>query len=277
MAPPGTYGYWVRQATRKLSAAPFGQWREDPTDPMSKDVFDREFWTTNLDRLGTPVRVLEVEAGKQPSEAIDAILEQPSKWKHDCDHTVQIANLFAIRMMLGANAFNARIAASIPAAERMQLRARESDGLKTIAHFGRDTADDDWRVVTKYDPSAVKSSSDPRKARTQIGSPFVFAPGPPIASKSEPWTTVGAASVGSRVRFTNKDAPVHTAFRHENCVKLEYDLYAAGGLSDPLISWYELDEAGVGLRLAQVEKSAATPEYVRDNLFIDEVEVFEQP
>jgi hypothetical protein len=274
MAPAGSYAYWVRQATRMLSAAPFGQWWEDPTDPMSKDVFDTEFWFKNGDRFGGTMPVLEVKPGKKPSEAIDAILDRPSKWKHDCDHTVQIANLFAIRMVLGESGFNARITAIIPGMQRMQLRARGSDGLKTIAHFGRDTADQDWRVVTKYDALAVKA--DPNNPRKQLVGPFAFAMGPPLASKDERWNTVGAAPAGSRVRFTNNDAPLHAAFRHENCVKLAYDLYAAGGLSDPHVAWYELDEAGVAMRLAQVEKSNATPEYVRDHLFIDEVEVFDQ-
>lgn len=272
MAPPGTHSYWVRQATRRLSAAPFGQWREDPSNPMSKDVFDREFWTRRTDRLGSPVDVLEVKSGKQPSEAIDAILDRPNEWKHDCDHALQIANLFAIRMMLGANAFNARIAASIPAAMRMQLRARESDGLKTAAHFGRDAADDDWRVVTKYDAGAVKA--DPNDQRKQISSPFVLATAK-VASKDETWTLVGAAPVGSRVRFTNTKAFTYSSFRHENAIKLAYDLYAASWTENPLIAWWELNEADVDLRLAQSEDRAATPAYVRDHVFIDEVEVFE--
>src|SRR4029078_12276018 len=94
--------------------------------------------------------VLVVKADKQPADAVEAIVKSPTLWTVDCDLTVQIANLYAIRMVVGAERFNQLVA------PKMVLRTRGSTGLKTVLHFGRDGPKDNWRVVTGFDMSNIQ-------------------------------------------------------------------------------------------------------------------------
>jgi hypothetical protein len=269
MAPPGSYAYWVRQATRRLRDSFFGPWRGYDADGLpnaAKDQYDRNYWTAVDDpEYGS---VLQLKAGKQPAEAVDAILLGLSAWRIDCDHTVQIANLYALRMVLGSAAFNLR------ASSAMQLRPRESNGLKTVLHFGRDVATDKWRNVVSFDPRRVTADYDPSKPITsannpakQLTGPFEYAPGAALDATAE--QLVGASLSGSRVRWTNRQVVLSDPFRHENCVKLEYDLYAAGGLDDPVTgNEFTRDRLEAELVLKD--------EPIPNNIFIDEIEVFEQ-
>jgi hypothetical protein len=77
------------------------------------------------------------------------------------------------------------------------------------------------------------------------------------------------------VRFTNLKAKLSDAFRHENCVKLGPDLYAAGGIDDP-ITGNEFTRERLEIALAQHTNPAPTLEYIRNFIYIDEIEVFEQ-
>jgi Protein-glutamine gamma-glutamyltransferase len=295
MAAPGTYTYWVRQATRKLRDSFFGLWRgttetydnhgnvifiED--NPSGKDdKYDSEFWEP-LDSHTGWGRVLSLNDGKEPADAIDAILNRLSKWRIDCDHTVQIANLYALRMILGAKAFNQRIATVLASPEeidrqnkdnkyrpywpatRMQLRPRYSTGLKTIQHYGREDAADDWKVVLEFDPSK-RDDQEP------------FRYGPVFADSSQTSELLGRALAGSRVRFTNPAAGTLQSFRHENAVKLEYDLYAAGGLND-VVNGNEFAQSPLMYELAAHNHflNIFPPEAEVKQVFIDEIEIFDQ-
>jgi hypothetical protein len=271
MAPPGSYAYWVRQATRTLRDSWFGNWQgtdDDGLPNFAKDKFDHAFWEWVSDPKY--IRVLQLKAGQQAAPAIDAILAGLNAWRIDCDHTVQIANLYALRMILGPAQFAVRVT------PQMRLRDRESTGLTTVAHFGRERPGGDWRVVADFDPGRVKG--DPRtdagrdETLETVG-PFVFAPGPPLADTLE--QLLERAPAGSRVRWTNLRARLSDPFRHENCVKLARDLYAAGGLDDP-VTGNEFTGDRVAIELASITQPRPSRAYIDSFVYIDEIEVFQQ-
>jgi hypothetical protein len=258
MAPPGTYAYWVRKATRKLSSSDFGSWiGRDPDGIFNpqKDKFDKTYWKSELDTTGNDGKILKLN-GKPPAVAIDAILDRIDQWRFDCDHTVQVANLYATRMILGADRFN------LLAGAGMELRPRGSTGLKTVLHFGRDKPTEQWRAVTQFDNTKI-AAQDPTHLNVQVGSPFTYA-GSPLPDTTE--QLVDKALPGSRVRWTDGLAILSAPFRHENCVKLGYDLYAAGGLS----AVFTKNEF---TRDRLEAKFTTTPQV--NQIFIDEIEVFE--
>jgi hypothetical protein len=269
VAPPGAYAYWVRQATQRLRDSFFGSWQGhdgDGTPNPLKDTYDKTFWQ-RVDQSVPPFEIyLQLIAGKQPADAVDAIFDGLSDWKIDCDHTVQISNLYALRRVLGAAAFNLR------AGPQMQLRARSSSGLTTVSHFGRDNPTDQWGQVVGFDLTKV-SAQDVQHPSTQVGSPFTFAPGPRLTDTTE--QLVARATAGSRVRFTNLKASLADEFRHENCVKLANDLYAAGGLDDP-VTGNEFSRDRVEVELALFTNAAPTRAYIQANILIDEIETFAQ-
>jgi hypothetical protein len=271
----GAYEYWLRQATQRLRDSFFGNWQGTDSDGLPnflKDKFDHTYWEWVSDPKF--IRVLHLIAGKTPAEAIDAVLDGLTAWRIDCDHTVQISNLYALRKVLGAEQFNARMGGN------MLLRDRESTGLTTVAHYGREGPGDAWRVVTNFDPKKVKSGPQVpdtdghlQESKLQLSGPFEFAPGAPLAETTE--QLVARARAGSRVRWTNLDARLSDAFRHENCVKLGPDLFAAGGLDDP-ITGNEFTGERVAIELALITNPAPTKQYIQGVIYIDEIEEFDQ-
>jgi len=168
---PGTYASYLAEAALRLRIAPFGDWRAPPesTNWNADDRFDKSYWTWVDDVKYT--RVLKLISGKKPADAIDAILSNPDKWKIDCDHTVQIANLYAIRKVLGSEAFNLLVG------DGMLLRTRESTGLNTKRHVGRDGPTKPWRVVTdaRLNPTPIPSTLHfKRKALSHSDRPYLI-------------------------------------------------------------------------------------------------------
>jgi hypothetical protein len=145
-----------------------------------------------------------------------------------------------------------------------------SDGIKAIFHVGRDLPEQDWRMVLSFDQRRVMANDKSRNVQEK--GPFLFAPGAPHASTNQTGVIVGRALRGSRVRWTNRMANLDRAFRYENAVKLEYDLFAAGGVDDP-VAGNEFTQARLAAMLAAEEPSTQS---IQNDIFIDEVEVFDQ-
>jgi hypothetical protein len=240
------YGQHLRDATRMLRDSFFGT----PLSPdFEHDHFDTDFWQWEGDPKYN--RVLRLKPGRSPSQAIDALFARLNLWQIDCDHTVQIANLYAMRMTYGSALFDHREGL------RMVLRSRESSGLTTRRHYGREGIDARWRIVHDFVPPNT----------------FKFASGPPLPAGTE--EIVARAPVGSRVRWTNLAADTSDSFRHENTVKLGPDLYAAGGLDDP-ITGNEFTRTRLEIELALHTHPRPSLAYIRRNIYIDEVEVFDR-
>ena len=249
LKPPTTYAMYLREATRILATAKFGVW-DGTADEEGVDKYDFRYWEPVADDDFN--RVLRLKTGQSAAEAVDAILTNIEKWRVDCDHTVQISNLYAMRKTLGDTAFNARVG---PA---MKLRPRDSSGLKTVEHYARDefaadAVNQPWRGAVKFDAKFAHNNPG------QSGFTFAGA-GLPIQTDA----LILKAPPGSRVRWTNLGAQTSDVFRHENTVKLQNDVYAAGGLS-AFPAANEYPRSALESRLAP----AGTL------LMIDEVEVFE--
>lgn len=239
------YKFFLREATRMLRDSYFGQ----PLSPDFDDHFDKEFWDWDGDPKYT--RVLTLRPGKRPADAIDALFHRLSDWRIDCDYTVQIANLYAARKTFGAAGFNQQEGL------RMRLKSRESTGVVTQAHFGRLGPTDAWKAVLEFRPPNI----------------FRFADAP-ITKTTE--QLVNNAPVGSRVRWTNLQPDPSDAFRHENAVKLDTDLYAAAGI-DPPLTGNEFTRDRLEIEMALMSFKKPTRQDIRRNIFIDEVEAFDTP
>src|SRR5262245_61556807 len=104
MAPPGTFAYYIRQATRALRDAFFNDdgvgWRgvsATGDDKPSNDLYDQDYWQAVFPALlevDEMPRVLQLKADKQPADAIEAIIARPTRWRVDCDYMIQFANLY---------------------------------------------------------------------------------------------------------------------------------------------------------------------------------------
>lgn len=220
-----------------------------PLSPdFEHDHFDHHFWEWDSDDKYS--RSLKLKSGRLPSAAIDALFGRLSEWHVDCDHLVQIANLYALRMTFGAARFNQREGL------QMRLRSRESSGLGTSAHFGRRLPNDAWRFILEWRPP-----DDPRF-------------GGDVGKSTD--TLIAQAPAGSRVRFTNLGAPSSSDFKHENALKIGADRYAAAGFDDP-ITGNEFTRERLEIKMAQTTNPRPSWPYIRANVFIDEIEQFDVP
>jgi hypothetical protein len=250
----------LRKATVELSPAEFGRW-----DRIPDQKFDRNNWTAVID----PVffNALQLKAGKSAAQAIYEIVTNPDAWRIDCDFTVQIANLYAMAMILGPTQFNAL------GGPNFTLRPRDSSGLKTVEHYARDefatgyselypfmSNPGPWRVAEKYDAKAAATSEPPVSG-------FSFAPGPPLTATTE--QLLQRAPPGSRVRWTNLWVHTNESSRHDNAVKLKDDLYAVGGLRDGALG-NEYTRSELETRMAR----DGSNDDITKRMLIDEIEVF---
>ena len=305
--PVDAYSFWVRDATRKLYDSFFGTWPghdDDGTPNPAKDKMDRQFWENEYDPRYKVLLVLK--AGQDPALAIPAVLDRLILWQIDCDLTVQVSNLYALLMTYGAQKFRDKVAIPPPSGNnllgtRMQLRFRESSGLVTAEHYARLRPGDAWAVVDHFNPGQppLTGAGWTGPGKPVLVDDFVYDGVPPSPSAPAQPTIaestaqlVARAPVGSRVRFTDLKAPIDDGFRHENCVKIGPDLYAAGGLPpnpapDRPSSWpgaFSLRFNEYSERALMVEIALSNPNFpsnpswadIEPYVFVDEVEIFER-
>jgi hypothetical protein len=267
---PSAYAHWLRVATRSLYEAWFGSWvglGADGLPDPSKDHIDQRFWVSTWGETKFYPHALTVKSGVSPADAIIELIANPTLWRLDCDHIVQISNLYATVKTLGKAKFDALVQ------PKMLLRKRESTGLKTLEHYARDEwnapaynprENQPWRIVTAWvqDPIWVQQSW-----QTHPPVEFAFKDGELDATTEQ---LLRRAPPGSRVRWVNLTAPHEHEFRHENTVKLQDDIYVAGGLEDP-ITMNEYRRAA----LEHTMSSDKTPQGIRNTIIIDEIEIFE--
>ncbi|MGH2968802.1 MAG: DUF4157 domain-containing protein, partial [Solirubrobacteraceae bacterium] len=247
--PHGRYEYFLEDGATRLASAQFGT----PLSPdFEHDQFDKSYWQWEGDERCS--RVLQVKAGNTSSEAVRALFANLGKWRVDCDHLIQLSHFWAQLNTFGDEAFNRQ-------APRIVLRPRESTGVKTRAHYGRNNPTEAWHLVEDVKPGEVwlRLKSD-------------------LVGKDTD-QLVGEAPVGSRVRWTNLKAQTSDAFRHENSLKLAGDRFAAAGFTKSFLEGggnvftrSELEE-----RLAKNAHPSADRSYISENVFIDEIEHFDTP
>ncbi|WP_266156313.1 eCIS core domain-containing protein [Dyella silvatica] len=243
--PKERYAYFLRDGAERLARAQFGQ----PLGADFEDKFDHEYWEWDDDPKFS--RRLKLKEGKKPSAAINALFSHLGKWRVDCDHLVQIAQLWAQLNTLGESEFDQRNTPTL------ELRPRESSTLKTKEHYGRSGPGDYWKVIVEWRPPN-SPQFDPRD------------------TKKTTEELVQTAPVGSRIRFTNRHAQAWHPFCHENTLKVGNDLFAAGGMTT-LLGRNTFSQLEVETNLAKYTKSDTDPASIREAIYIDEIEIFDTP
>lgn len=243
--PKERFTYFLRDGAERLARAKFGQ----PLGSDFEDKFDREYWEWDSDPKFS--RRLKLKGGKRPSAAINALFSRLGEWRVDCDHLIQIAHLWAQLNTFGESEFDQQNTPTL------ELRARESSGLKTKEHYGRSGPNDYWKVIVEWRPP-----NDPQFD--------------PRDTKKTTEDLVQTAPAGSRVRFTNRHAQPWHPFYHENTLKVGNDLFAAGGMTT---FWGRniFSRREVETNLAKYTNPSADPAYIREAVYIDEIEIFHEP
>ena len=205
----------------------------------STTTFDTDYWTIKDDPNFPANKMLSLKSGKRPSDAIDAMFGDLKKWSVDCAQFVQVAEWYALRHAYGAEEFNKR------AGSTFNLRIHLSSGIKYKEVFLRANATDKMKRLSD-------GKEEPRS----------------------PEELLKDAPVGSRIMWTNKKAPTSSAFHNENTIKLGPDSFAAHGFSKPANIF---TRAEIELYLAQAENSAADAAYIKENIFLAEIDYYDSP
>jgi uncharacterized protein DUF4157/protein-glutamine gamma-glutamyltransferase-like protein len=229
--PHAEYEKRIKEAVDKLKGVDFGLCYEGP------EQFDTDFWVAEEDPEWG--RRLTLKSGKRPSDAIDAMFRNLSKWKVDCAQFVQVAEWYALRHAYGADEFNKRVGSTF------YLTVHRSTGIKYKELYSRPNKN-----------VKMTRRSDGREESKSVEDLLKDAP------------------MGSRITWTNKKAPISSAFHNENTIKLGPDSFAAHGFGK---AQNIFTRAEVELKLAQAENSAADAAYIAENIFIHQIGYFETP
>jgi hypothetical protein len=229
--PHAEYEKRLKEAVDKLQGVSFGLCYEGP------EKFDIDYWIVKDDPdFG---RKLVLKSGKRPSDAIDSMFADLSKWRVDCAQFVQVAEWYALRHAYGADEFNKKVGSTF------ELRVHRSTGIKYKEAYDRP---DKRSKMRRFSDGGEES-----KSVDQL---------------------VADAPIGSRIMWTNKRAPESSAFHNENTIKLGPDQFAAHGFGGGRNIF---TRAEVELKLAQAENSAADAAYIAENIFIAQIGYFETP
>ncbi|MFT3773772.1 MAG: DUF4157 domain-containing protein [Minicystis sp.] len=220
--------------------------------------YDPKYWEPAGDEPLKSCK-LQLRSGESAAKAIDEMFDNQSRWKVACAEFVQINHLYAMRHALGAKTFDARFGGD---KLRLEIRRRESTGLKTKILYNRNSAS-----------MPMKRSSDGKEETRSVDEILADAP------------------VGTRVRWTNSHSSAQgKPWENENTIKLGADKYAGQGLAE--IRFPRFGETGsflgfrkedtysraeIELRSARAISRDADQEYVRLFIYISEIELFEQP
>ena len=229
--PHAEYEKRLKEAVDKLQGARFGLCHQ------GTDKYDTNYWTVESDdEFG---RKLKLKSGKQPSDAIDAMFADLSKWSVDCAQFVQVAEWYALRHAYGAEEFNKKVGGTL------ELRVHRSTGIAYKEMWDRPNSS---AKMTRRSDGGEESKSVEQLLKD--------------------------APIGSRITWTNKKAPTSSAFHNENTIKLGPDAFAGHGFGG---SKNIFTRAEVELKLAQAEDSSADAAYIAANIFISQIAYFDTP
>jgi hypothetical protein len=256
------YEHYLHEGNSRLAGAPFGEFgklgflclaeEQDLSSGSGRTYwYDRNYWEPGIEITGTGKnqrRTCKVKllSGKSAAEAIDQMFEHQGRWKIACAEFVQIVHLYALRHVLGAKRFDQAVGEPFT----LEVKRRESTGVRTRTAF------------TRASPNAPMTRSD-------SGTPDPRGIDAILAT----------ASIGARVRWTNLDPRAQgSAWENENTIKLGPDKFAAHGTASGIFSQENThSRAEVELLTARGTDPKADASYVGKNIFISEIEIFENP
>ena len=190
---------------------------------------------------------LILKEGHTPSEAVNSMFDNPTKYSVDCAEFVQILNWYAKMNEMGESRFNDYIN---NLDEEMTLRPFESTGLENKEDYLRGSPNEQF---TNYSLS-ISDFQDPIKREQSFDIDRILDQIPE----------------GSRVTFKNLDADKGDAFQYENIIKLGDNKWGAHGFGEEHI--FTLDE--IKYQLAKYTNPDPSDEYIRNNIFIVEIQTF---
>jgi hypothetical protein len=247
--PKAVYEQKLKEGVQLLAAASFG--RAEVAAKFNRDYFETELDEENSSFEGEGQLKLVLRRGKAPSKAIDATFANPGEWSVDCAEYVQLAELYALRHSLGATEFNQRVKTI-----RLTIRPHGSTLLEDLSYWNREGA---GAPVLRYTTTKGKT-------------------GPGAPEKRSMDQVLADAPIGSRVMWTNVDAPSSHPWHNENTVKIGPDLFAAHGIQDggrKTFSRAEVEQ-GMAREFLKLRKRELEPGYVASNVYLKQVEVFDQ-
>ena len=187
--------------------------------------FDRRYWEVRPIPGTRREKMLVLKQNRKPSDAIGAIVDEPEKWSVDCAQWVQVAELYALLVAMGASKFD-----RLRTHADFALRVQHSTGVQGAVLWGRERPGQPF----------IKTTADGRQVQSELSVDAV----------------VDAAPVGARVAWTLDLIPSSSPWHQENAVIVGLDRFAAHGFgSKHQFSRAELERALV----------ANTQEYLRSS------------
>jgi len=238
----------LQEGIALLTQAGFGRAEGLPyQDPFTEEIswggshFNSEFW--EIRRHAKYRGKLVLKPGKEAAAAIDDMFSHLDMWRFDCGQFVQVANLYALRHSLGTAAFNAIPSSGVP----FDIQPQGSSGLQRVAYYERTGP---TGLFMRYADKVIET-----KTVEQL---------------------LTEAPIGSRVMWTNLQAPEVSAFRNENAVKLGADRYGAHGFMGRLKT-NEFTRAELESALVRTTNPSADAAYIAKNVYVSEIEHYRRP
>jgi hypothetical protein len=253
------YERYLQEGNEKLASAPFGSFgdlsnycflEDRQTSAGTKLIYwyDKEYWESGVDTVHRTCQV-KLLPGKSAAAAIDAMFDHQDRWKIACAEFVQIVHLYALRHTLGAKRFDERVGRG---GFTLEVKRRESTGIDAVVTLSR-------QHPTQQMKRSDTGQPDPRSLEDILA----------------------AAPIGSRVRWTNlsgfREGKVN-AWEHENTIKLGPDKFGAHGTATGIFSTSNTHtREEIELFTARGTNPKASASYVKNNIFISEIEIFRDP
>ncbi len=256
--PRQLYEARLKEAVSKLRFVGFGRAEGSLSNPQS--LYDDEYWDCIQERKVdfSNDGVLQLKKGKNYSDAIIAIIENPDLWKLDCMEFLQVCNLYAMIDPVAKQEFIDRAIAKILPDNDKNFCLRtfqswiqrpfESTGLKVQEGYKREDPKEKWTRI-------------PTGNKTEL----------------ELESYLKTIPIGSRISWSIKGAEVTNPYRTENTIKMGPNAYAAHPFTsdEPGPTGYLSRER---IELLMGEKAGKNEsKFIKDNVFISDIAVFEAP
>ena len=177
--------------------------------------FDRNFFLL-LDDVGGSESRLELLTEKRPSDAIDAMFASAAVWSFDCSEFSEVAQLFALRRALGADAegttrFNQLIKTGF------KSRRNPEGRLMISRESSMEFLQKEWYAVPVKDGNYAEGGVDLIGRKGAVG-------------RTMSQDAAKHAPVGSLVTFVNTRKAKSPAWKHENAISLGTGEFVAWGV-----------------------------------------------
>lgn len=239
----------IRKAVQLYKSITFGSPAgSSPGAEDANDKYDKEYWSESiLDSFNWTL--LSLRPGKIPSEAIKAIQTKTGIWALDCARFTQLVLMTAKMAIVGEK--------------------------KTDTYYKKKPAG--TFTISPHESHFL----DVKKFTKKL---FLSPPSPYVNGFTNQELTIteqqllSQAPLGSICTFTNKNAPGTAAFRSENSIKVDADLFVGFGFGNPPAN-LEYTSAKIKELLALSQDNTlngpALTTYIGNNLFLNQVQEIE--